>query len=426
MGHVRETAVEAEEFVSRIARAGHMVGHAHVVGETESTGIFRGVSGEAHLVAVGEAFHKPVELIPHDPRIHRHLEEEVVHRQVESVHHAILALVNHPEWLTVTFEEFRAAVVAPDRMRELEPAVLGQSLETLIKRGRQGFLVVKILQRERGHGFDIGEKAVVKIPAGHAAGDMALAVEADRKADGSFFSRRHIGHEKAGSAKTEDEIFWAVWPQAFARRESEAGENSRGIGHNRRPESLPDSRKRAQIVQSPHRRVSVAALVAEERPAGGFPLAVVDRQLRKNRRDQCLTKRLFFGLGRVWHRFDGGIHGEYEVSRRPSVHASTHLALDRFPGNRSQSIVGRRCGGCYIVARAFIRTSCKERQGLEAGFIGRLQANVEVFVGRAAKFEAEASFGSGKSKGERGEGSDRGVLGVVSDGHGWVISCWEE
>ena len=46
--------------------------------------------------------------------------------------------------------------------------------------------------------------------------------------------------------------------------------------------------------------------------------------------------------------------------------------------------------------------------------------------GRSAKFEAEASFGSGKSKGERGEGSDRGVLGVVSDGHGWVISCWEE
>ena len=60
----------------------------------------RRVEARMDCVHVGMAFRKKLERAPHYPRPPFELEEQVVNREIEGVHHAILALVRYPERLS--------------------------------------------------------------------------------------------------------------------------------------------------------------------------------------------------------------------------------------------------------------------------------------------------------------------------------------
>ena len=79
--------------------------------------------------------------------------EHVIDGQIEGVHHAVLALVDHPERLAFHFEQLRAAVVAVGGMRDQEALIVGDrgAVQFAVERLRRRNDLAGVVERRLQH-----------------------------------------------------------------------------------------------------------------------------------------------------------------------------------------------------------------------------------------------------------------------------------
>ncbi|MNJ51040.1 hypothetical protein D3C77_463330 [compost metagenome] len=109
-----------------MARSGDGVVDAHVMCEADPSRIFGAIVRESYGILVAEALHEHIQLIAYRPRIHPQLIIQLIHRQIEGVHHPVFAFVDHPEGFAVIIQQLRGAVIAANGMGQHKGLILVQ------------------------------------------------------------------------------------------------------------------------------------------------------------------------------------------------------------------------------------------------------------------------------------------------------------
>ena len=95
-GHMTEATAQVVAFVAGMTGRGKRMVHAHVVGERQAAGDRRPIR-KTNPVDVTVTCRKPIQRTLHRPREPPQLEEQMIHGQIERVHHAVLAFVHDPD-----------------------------------------------------------------------------------------------------------------------------------------------------------------------------------------------------------------------------------------------------------------------------------------------------------------------------------------
>ena len=277
------------------------------------------------LVRVAVEPHEVVEQVPHQPRVAVELPEHVVDREVERVHHAVLALVHHPEGLPVDLEQLRRAVVAVGGVRDHEALVVGQRrrVELRVERLRGGHQRVGLVERRAQDVRQVLVVAGVEVAPVEPGGHRAFEIGADGQHHGVALARRHL--EADARARSQQVHRVVALADAVGRRPAHEAERlrPRGLLRRREVEHLGgDARLAAEgeadavlpsQVVGDHPRAGPRVVEREDAGLGLGPLGVVDDELRHDGRPQPVAHLLSARLLRIGDRAEGRVDREGHV-----------------------------------------------------------------------------------------------------------------
>ncbi|MNE79724.1 hypothetical protein D3C80_1762380 [compost metagenome] len=92
------------------------IGYTDIVGEADPARILPGFPRKHNLILIAVAVHEQFQLIPYCPRIHHQLKKQLIRRQIQRIHHPVLAFVDNPQILFPVMQQLRASVIAVNRM----------------------------------------------------------------------------------------------------------------------------------------------------------------------------------------------------------------------------------------------------------------------------------------------------------------------
>ena len=105
--HVTEAIFRIITLVARPSGRREVIIHTHIMDKRE-----------AELVPVTVAVDEQIEHVAHCPSMPVQLEEEVVHREIKSIDHPVLAFVHHPEQFALVPKKLGAAKIAVRGLRD--------------------------------------------------------------------------------------------------------------------------------------------------------------------------------------------------------------------------------------------------------------------------------------------------------------------
>ena len=334
MRHVGEATVEPALLIDRALRRREMVGDPHVVREGDAARMLGRIARKTHGVGVGVAAEEPVKLVTHGPRVHLHLEEELVDGEVERVEHPVFPLVHRPERFPFAFQELRAAIVAVNGLREHEGAGLAEFGlgEFFVERVSPFFQRGEVLQRIGGDGFKVGKIARVVVARVQTRGGLPRTMEANREAEGLLLSGLGAADEQSHAADAERMIEGVALIEDVLDAESQPGVNTRRVADDGQGIPAGYAGDFFQPIDKPHSAHRVIALKPEDRHAVFLLARIVHRQFHGQRGHIGQTKILVGSLSRLRRRHRRGVDGEGQIPRRPAVGTGGKFTLDRLVG----------------------------------------------------------------------------------------------
>ena len=411
--HMTEAAVQVVALVARMAGRGEVVHHAHVVREGQAAG-HGGAVGELELVSIGIALDEEIEGIADHPWEPPQLEEDVVDREIERIHHPVLTFVHDPERSPVVPQQLGTAEVAVGGLGDQELLVVVQlrAGEFAVAPGRDPLVVRAVRQAMPEHVLEIAEDAGVGITRRDAGGDHAALEETQHQREAPLLPCRD-GEDQPRLAADQQQsagvaMLWRKDVEALARldRRSRQGGVTEIWTDGETEQAVIGVLERAEkSVRLAHAEHQLG--IGRARPVVEFdPTIEVGREREARRRLGQLR-----GIGQLGKRAQQR-EAKPVIPRPPGVAGPAERALILGRCERIE-ILRRLGGGGLACKRDFGRLGRSEkRQEPPAGVGGGTIADVDVLAGRAPQRLPEPSRVAHQTDGETRKSSERRVLSV--------------